>query len=43
MEGSKTTTPHIDHLSSPTKSKQKTGKMQPYGRNFVVQQYMKSL
>ena len=43
MEESKTTTTHIDHLSSSTKNNQKTGKIQPYGRKFVVPQYMKSL
>ena len=43
MEGSKRTTTCIGHLSSSTKNKQKTKKIQLYDRKFVDQQYIKSL
>ena len=38
MEGSKRTTLCIGHLSSSTKNKQKTKKIPPYDKMFVVQQ-----
>ena len=40
MEGSKRTTICIGHLSSSTKNKQKTKKIPPYDKKFVVQQYI---
>ena len=43
MEQSKRTTTRIGHLSSSTKNKQKTKKVSPSDRKFVVQQYIKSL
>ena len=43
MERSKRTTTRIGHLSSSTKNKQKTKKIPPYDRKFVVQQHIKSL
>ena len=43
MEGSKKTTTGIGHISSSTKNKQKTKKIPPYDRKFVVQQHIKSL
>ena len=39
----KRTTTRIGHLSSSTKNKQKTKKVSPSDRKFVVQQYIKSV
>ena len=43
MEESKRITTRIGHLSSPVKKQAKKKKISLYDRNFVVQQYIKSL